>query len=103
MRLPEIRERLEELAIWAGVGNTERKKKMRTLNVAGESYTPEAIMVLRAELIQMRDAGLVGCDFYNAVTLSHTIALLYAMVEDLKKQPDDELEILELLEVRDEV
>lgn len=69
---------------------------MSKLVAAGQEYTPEDIMTLRQEVIDFRDTLLAANDFYNAVTLSHTIALLYVMVEDLKKRPDKELEPLEL-------
>lgn len=69
---------------------------MSKLIAAGQEYTPEDIMTLRQEVIDFRDTLLAANDFYNAVTLSHTIALLYVMVEDLKKRPDEEPEILML-------
>lgn len=62
---------------------------MSNLVAAGTEYTPEDIMILRKELIDFRDTFLEANDFYGAVTLSHTVALLYAMVEDLKKRPDE--------------
>jgi hypothetical protein len=51
---------------------------------ADQQYDAEAVAALRNDLIKIRDAHLEKSDFGPTVVLSHSIALLAAVIEDMQ-------------------
>lgn len=60
---------------------------MRTLRAAEVDYGPDEILALRLEIIQLRDEALRQGDAVWSVRLSHAIALMAAMAEEMKTEP----------------
>lgn len=62
---------------------TETTPTVKPFNAAGAHYTALEVGYHRQNVIQMRDAALQGGNFAVAVLLSHNVAILAHLIEEM--------------------
>lgn len=60
---------------------------MKQIGFDGMAFGPDEIEANRQTLIQLRDVALQGGHMEYAVALSHTIAILAFVIEEIKSAP----------------